>query len=463
MCRFKQCCAPILTGRCPNETVCARSDHCALHRDHAVKLYINYKRICKIAYDLDIDLEIPDTRKYIRYLTGCHEWFAKAYGARLEHRNYAYVPECYDDGHNLQFKIIQDKIDQCRNKLRRIQQMDGDLGNNEGTNPEHNYEGNSQDNSEDNHNNEGTDDIIHQPTEDISKAIYHVNKFKRKQLKDHQEFEKMVQENIKENQKIFRERQNLIDICTKIISAEIKRNQDYNMFFLEASALNTITTLININYFDNYRPKRCDKCSCGEYIPELFRLGCPCLAKEDNNIKEYLIGSSLTRVELKLICETLLRHIKMIRPIISDLVLHYQVYDTQLLNITISLVWDDNLDRLVLGIDSIPNLEKRSKSMASSRLRHNKLRGYICETVDGAHDLSSKDIWFNMLDCVQQYIDLNNKLPSGKSKNSKVQAMNDWIMVQKKNYGSTEGCMKYSEVVNSWGRFTNKYDKYFND
>ena len=36
--------------------------------------------------------------------------FNKAYNARMEHRKYAFVPECYDEGHDYQFVFIKNKI-----------------------------------------------------------------------------------------------------------------------------------------------------------------------------------------------------------------------------------------------------------------------------------------------------------------------------------------------------------------
>src|SRR5437868_14767322 len=120
MCIYKQCCATTASGRCINCTVSMQSDHCYIHRNRSNKLYLQYKQICETAYNLNIDRSISNVKERIKYLTECHQIFVRAYNARLKHRHYAYVPECYDSGHNHQFKIIQDKINKCREKLLQI-------------------------------------------------------------------------------------------------------------------------------------------------------------------------------------------------------------------------------------------------------------------------------------------------------------------------------------------------------
>src|SRR5690606_31388839 len=112
------CCAPNLENgldRCKNQTVSDQSDHCKLHQNYSNELYLHYKQVCKIAYDLDIEKEISNTNKRIKYLTECQLLFEEAWKARKKHRNYAYVPECYDSGHNFQFTYIEEKMNRCNN------------------------------------------------------------------------------------------------------------------------------------------------------------------------------------------------------------------------------------------------------------------------------------------------------------------------------------------------------------
>ena len=84
------------------------------------KLYLNYKALCRVAYDLDILKPIKQRKKKVAYLRKCREHLVKAYNARMEHHNYAFALECRDFGHELQFKIIQKKIDKCDEELQQL-------------------------------------------------------------------------------------------------------------------------------------------------------------------------------------------------------------------------------------------------------------------------------------------------------------------------------------------------------
>lgn len=105
--------------RCANETF-GTSNHCVEHRKRALELYLVYKRLCDKVDNLNIDKYFSDRRAKLRHLKKCISLLIKAYDARMKHRNEALSPEVYDDGHNLQFKIIQDKIELCRKELDTI-------------------------------------------------------------------------------------------------------------------------------------------------------------------------------------------------------------------------------------------------------------------------------------------------------------------------------------------------------
>ena len=115
---IKQCCSwnKETNKRCTNQ-VYKSSKHCTDHYQYALELYLKYKKLCNMANKLDIYKPGESRRKKIAHLRQCHKLLVKAYNARLIHRNYAFAPECYDFGHNLQFQIIQEKIDKCKNEL----------------------------------------------------------------------------------------------------------------------------------------------------------------------------------------------------------------------------------------------------------------------------------------------------------------------------------------------------------
>lgn len=56
----------------------------------------------------------------IKYQNQCHYAYFRAYQGRMEHRTYGLVPEYYDYGHNKQFDIIMNKINECEEQLRSL-------------------------------------------------------------------------------------------------------------------------------------------------------------------------------------------------------------------------------------------------------------------------------------------------------------------------------------------------------
>src|SRR5438876_10338455 len=117
-----QCCAITLDNKRCQNLVIKSSKHCSSHYNNALKLYKNYKKICDVAYNLDVDKHINDPNEKAKYLLKYYVLMNKAYDARMKHRKYAFVPECYDLGHDKQFKLINDKINLCEEKLYELYQ-----------------------------------------------------------------------------------------------------------------------------------------------------------------------------------------------------------------------------------------------------------------------------------------------------------------------------------------------------
>ena len=137
------------------------------------------------------------------------------------------------------------------------------------------------------------------------------------------------------------------------------------------------------------------------------------------------------------------------------------MYGTRLINMTINFAWNNDLNRLVLGIDSTPE-SKRSKFMASMRTRQKHKKDVKIKKKEIIEDeRTEQEQWFDKLSDVQDYIERNNQLPSKKSKNGVTRQMREWIETQRDDYEVLEGFMKNAEVVKCWDRFTRRYGQYF--
>lgn len=182
---MNQCCAIDNKKRCTNNTL-GESKHCKNHHDLAIKLYLKYKKICEMAYNLDLTKPFDNVLDEIKHLNKCYHMFNGAYNARFEHRQYAFVDECSDDGHELQFVILQDKIKSCEDMLYEIYTKQ----------PSNNDIDTNSDEYEDN-----TSEELKQVTEEvlIKQSIKNVKK--QKKVRDN--LDKELNEMIKENEKIY--------------------------------------------------------------------------------------------------------------------------------------------------------------------------------------------------------------------------------------------------------------------
>src|SRR5207237_7999575 len=110
--------------------------------------------------------------------------FVKVNEARLVHMNYAFLSEYSDYGHNLQFKIIQDKIDACNDKLYQICESQKKQTTNVFQREE---------DDEETTNNEGGDE-----NSDLKNVMREIGAFKKKQKHDERETAKQMKQYIKE-------------------------------------------------------------------------------------------------------------------------------------------------------------------------------------------------------------------------------------------------------------------------
>jgi predicted small secreted protein len=77
--------------------------------------------------------------------------------------------------------------------------------------------------------------------------------------------------------------------------------------------------------------------------------------------------------------------------------------------------------------------------------------------------LDNNTIWFNYLELVKSYIDMNTKRPSKRDKDKNIKQLGYWIHNQQTNYKTKSKIMKIQEIYNQWTDFINdiKYKEYF--
>src|SRR5579872_4652502 len=121
-----RCCA-VISGnlRCSNNVI-GESKHCEIHNADATRLYLKYKKICNQIDKFQLNRSFSTISEQIKYLLKYIDILTKAHTGRLVHRQYAFVPECQDEGHELQFKILERKIIECENKLQTL--FDKEIG-----------------------------------------------------------------------------------------------------------------------------------------------------------------------------------------------------------------------------------------------------------------------------------------------------------------------------------------------
>lgn len=189
-----QCHAPHKESRCTNATLEGRI-HCSIHDKIAYPLYSRYKKICFKAskFNLEEVKGIIGSKNKVIFLNKCYNVFIQAYEARLLHRNKCIAPECRDYGHNQQFLILKNKIRNCEEYLENIYENKVDA-----TSCENSAE---------------IEDIIEEKLDPT--PIEQVKTFKKKRQNDEAETNKTIAAYIKENAKILKYKNILIDSCYK--------------------------------------------------------------------------------------------------------------------------------------------------------------------------------------------------------------------------------------------------------
>src|SRR5258706_4157235 len=170
-----------------------------------------------------------------------------------------------------------------------------------------------------------------------------------------------------------------------------------------------MSQLHNIDYFeDDYEPKQCDKCSCGDYVPIQFKLGCSCFLGTDSNCVDFICKSPITTENLAEMCYLILTEKDKIAPMVKELVSLYKIHGIKILDRLMTLTFDPELYRLVLTCETVKNYQKPSVCMARNRKRRELGRDKI---ITRERDISPVTRWGNILEELSDYISRNGKLP----------------------------------------------------
>jgi hypothetical protein len=328
---YKQCKAPSLINsftRC-FKSICPESNHhCKEHHPKAHKLYTEYKRVCEIAYSYD-----PNKLDTIKDLMKCYGWLTLAYQSRMKHRNYAFTPSDYDSGHNYQFEMIQKNIDICIEKLQeKYKEKSGkvinyDIEEKNDKNIESKESDECQDNQH-NRNNQDSQDII----------IYKIDDFRKQQVADKIETERLINEYIKANNKKLRNKKKLVNKTYKLISDLIGNKadtlNDRNKFYVFCGVFFMILKLFDIDdtylFSKDITPfcPRCKGCNGNETFTTRIS-ECKCFIKL-KNVQVFLMhkDNSLLRLMIDIIPDIIPERISRL---IDDLISEYKKYDIRII------------------------------------------------------------------------------------------------------------------------------------
>ena len=387
--------------RCLNETY-KSTRHCSEHFSTATKLYLNYKKICNVAYSLNIHKEIPDTNEKIDYLNKCYVWLNKAYEARMAHRKYAFVPECYDDGHNKQFEIINNKMDICEKKLFAIynyyeqknknmfDENENEKKNETETETETQLDSDSEIDADSDSTGEaqietetGVNTDLEKQKKTNNKLIvstrinnsikhipHNINRCKAQRKQSDDNINALLDKYIKKNRVLLQWQDQLIELILstikKLVEPKIILNSE-NKYYTFVSVFKLVYELNKLGYFaDDFEPEICKNCSCNNYVYNNIVLSCQC-SYFYRNIKQFIRKHS--QIFLKQLYETLLRHFDRIKPVVYDMIFFLKIYEERILTRKLTITWDKEVNRFIMLDGSANNVEKNSKTLASYRLK----------------------------------------------------------------------------------------------
>ena len=335
-----QCCAYLGNKRCSNQAV-GNSNHCDLHRTKATKLYLKYKSLCEKVENIDLDTND------MNYVMDCYNSLNKAYKARQKHRQYAFVPECYDSGHLYQLEKLNKQMEACEKILMSYKEVK---------------------NVEDV---DDVDDVVKEKQTFKLEIKHQVKDFKRYRREQAAETNQLINHYINENAVILQNRGRLISLIINYVDQlyeEIDVEDEMDYFVKHVTTYTLVNYICRSGYFHpQFKPERCSDITCGCYIPYDAALACSCILHH-HSVDTYFNMNN--EKSLKKYYEILLLYHSKIIPILNDVMDLYGEHEDRLMFLKVHLVWHHDLKRLVLEPNFDEELPKMSKLFAQSRLKN---------------------------------------------------------------------------------------------
>jgi len=124
---------------------------------------------------------------------------------------------------------------------------------------------------------------------------------------------------------------------------------------------------------------------------------------------------------------------------------------------------DENIEVKQLGLWISNQTHKIKKNSMSDNTIYNTWEQFINHDKYKQHFISNKEVWYNNMMLVQQYINKHNKRPSSVNKDKNIKQLGKWISTQIINYKNISQSMSNVIYYNTWEQFINhdKYKKYF--
>jgi len=367
-CSTNQCCAVSHYNSKCFGTVVPGSDHCEIHRPKAFKLYLAYKRLSDIIDTLDFNKYFNNIMDRIKYVMKCYNLLNKTFDARIKHRKYAYVPECYDIGHDYQFVKLKNQIEICENILAELYTESSCVNKFQESSEESEDDGFQEDEFQE----ESSDELRQENVKTFPKRI---SKYIRHRKKIELEIDEWINKYIKENEEILRRRTVLVDNIMKL-SLELFNPYDLDnaMEFAFAKCV-MIYNLTHKLFLMGYLPKNDKghsirtfvptKCKCcDQYEVVDLQLSCRCIF-ENNTILKYLSLPSIDT--LKQFFGLLLYNKDTIAEIVEDIKSLYEEYKDHTMFLRLYLVWNPLTSKLTIQQNFNHQRMKHSKIMAISR------------------------------------------------------------------------------------------------
>ena len=122
-----------------------------------------------------------------------------------------------------------------------------------------------------------------------------------------------------------------------------------------------------------------------------------------------------------------------------------------------------NINILGIWLSTQVNNSKQRKQIMKDDDIYKAWTEFITSDIYNKYFLSNKDDWYNKLELVKQYIDINHKRPSQHDKTKDIIFLGKWVSTQLKNSKKREHIMADDDIYKSWTEFITSdiYNKYF--